>query len=331
VMVDITCIVSDGIIWNRDQFLIDLTIAMRSNQNIELNLNQEGVDIECIGIPTILQDISNITDYDLSKLTVITFNCLQKNDFKFNIMILSPVHHIFKTLTVDNHKYQTDKIIKKHFGCFIGRSNAPRLWLSCLFYTRYQDKTIQTFHYDPLHDFHRNNLGLEDLLSNYNQRDIRDIANFLIECPMTLPGEIVSYPIYQHESQHTDLRSMYKDFFVEIVCETFFSGQTFNPTEKIWRCIAMKTPFIVQGPKYFLKNLKKMKFRTFDSYWDEGYDHDTGRVRLDNIANTLEFIASKSCQEIQELYQKMIPDLEHNFELLNSITKHDFLQLCYDQ
>ena len=37
------------------------------------------------------------------------------------------------------------------------------MYLASHLYNNYQDKTIQTFHYDPTIDFHRANLGLDEL------------------------------------------------------------------------------------------------------------------------------------------------------------------------
>ena len=60
---------------------------------------------------------------------------------------------------------------------------------------------------------------------------------------------------------------------MDIVVETYVSGQSFFPTEKTLRPIIAQTPFIVMGPKGYLANLRRMGFMTFGQWWDESYDN----------------------------------------------------------
>jgi len=127
--------------------------------------------------------------------------------------------------------------------------------------------------------------------------------------------------------QHNNFYDSYNNFFVEVVCETFFSGETFFPTEKTWRPIILKTPFIVQGPTGYLKNLRKLGFKTFSEFWDEGYDEDPPNWSYKEIIKVIEDLSSKSNDEIQRMYIAMQDILEHNYNTLLNLTREDFEKL----
>ena len=110
------------------------------------------------------------------------------------------------------------KDITYHFGMFIGRSNQHRLNLASHLYNKHKDKTIQTYHYDPTIDFHKNNVGLEDLLTAH-QSSIVDVTKLIADCPITL-DQVVTCPILM--DQHLKITEKYKSFFVEIACETYY-------------------------------------------------------------------------------------------------------------
>jgi hypothetical protein len=214
------------------------------------------------------------------------------------------------------------KNIKKHFGNFIGRGNSHRLKLATHLNKNHRESTLQTYHYDHDNEFHRNNIGIEDLMNLSNSNQASDYAEFLALCPIKLPNETVTYPIYQHE--FTDLRAVYLDFFIEIVCETYFTGNTFFPTEKIWRPMTMKTPFIVQGPQFFLHRLRNLGFKTFEQWWDEGYAEDSPDWQLEEISKVIDSIATKSVGELESMYADMQSTLEHNYQRFFELTTEDF-------
>ena len=145
-MIKVLVISSDSHVWNLGEVVQAITFAKSTSQDLELDLNNEGPDFET------LQLVKYIGDWD-SRTTVVTRNAVQ-----------SPVGNIqFKTTranhTVDATRRELQKIahvnkkIEKPFGCFVGRSNVHRLYLSSYLYRR--RLANQTFHYDSTVEFHR--------------------------------------------------------------------------------------------------------------------------------------------------------------------------------
>ena len=94
-------------------------------------------------------------------------------------------------------------------------------------------------------------------------------------------------------------------------------------TEKFWRAVATKTPFIVYGPQFFLRRLKSLGFKTFDRWWDEGYDEDPYLYSHNEIQKSIASIASLSISDLAAMYKEMEPVLEHNYSRMMELTYQD--------
>jgi hypothetical protein len=237
------------------------------------------------------------------------------------------------------HDYMADidkQTITKHFGLFVGRSNAPRLDLATYVNNRYSKQTLLSYHFNVLDDFHLSNIGLDDLIQNYHCDNIAQAAEFIMTCPRHVSDvgpTLIDKSLPLNPAQQllvkdkNSFANNYNNFFVEIVCESYFTGNTFFPTEKILRPIILKTPFIVQGSQYFLHRLKKLGFQTFDRWWDEGYAEDPANWQLVEIKRVLDFVGLQDLDTIQQWYAEMTPILEHNKKRLLELKDVDFIGL----
>jgi hypothetical protein len=321
----IRVITTDQKIWNTAAVVRELCHAMSQHAAIEINMINEGPDIRALGLEQIVLDCANQFGYDLSMLRVTEHDNLIINTV-LNNEYWAPMQFVRNVQAQMNQLPTRPKQIVKHFGMFIGRSNAPRLNLSAYLYNKYRDQSIQTFHYTTKLDFHRKNLGLDELAHNSIEKiNLQDIGQFLSAVPIML--DPVTYPILM--DQHLRISDQYPDFFVEICCETYFSGETFFPTEKTWRAIANRTPFIIQGPQKHLKYLKDLGFQTFDHWWNEGYSEDPTEWQVREIKDVIDTIAEYDAKELTNMYAEMSAVLEHNYNRLQQLTMYDFEDL-YD-
>jgi hypothetical protein len=190
-----------------------------------------------------------------------------------------------------------------------------------------------SYHFNYIDEFHLDNIGIEDLVKYYHVQDVRDESEFLHQCPIKLTNKktiIIDKnskltPAQQLlANDQTSFTQVYQNFFVELVCESYFSGKTFFPTEKTFRPIVLKTPFIIQGPQYFLHNLKALGFKTFDEYWDEGYAEDPHQYQLQEITKILKNLSRLDSCELEHMYQSMQHILEHNYNRFFELTLKDF-------
>ena len=80
----------------------------------------------------------------------------------------------------------------------------------------------------------------------------------------------------------------------------------------------LKKPFIMMASQNFLIYLRQMGFRTFSDFWSEDYDGIPTAARYKQILDLIDSLAAKSTDELQDMYQRMQPILDHNYELLKS-------------
>lgn len=115
----------------------------------------------------------------------------------------------------------------------------------------------------------------------------------------------------------TSIEYFYRDIFCDIVNETRFAQPTANYSEKTYQPMFYKRPFLLVAPPYTLKYLKEQGFKTFSDFWDESYDStENHEKRLFKIFEVIDYIDAKSIEELQIIYNSMIPILEHNYNLV---------------
>ena len=122
-------------------------------------------------------------------------------------------------------------------------------------------------------------------------------------------------------TKETMLANFYRDIFVDIVTETRFAQSCANYSEKVLQPMQYMKPFILLAPPHTLKYLKESGYQTFSEFWDESYDstEDHGE-RLRKILELIKSLLDKPIEELRNVYQQMLPVLEHNKKLYKKLT-----------
>lgn len=326
----IPLLTNDGRIRAPDQFILDVVSTMQTTGQARINTMSEGPCCEHVGLYSLLDKICNQFNFDHSCIHIYTSNMLESHTKyhvhkNFNFWELE--RSIINSQQFSNSEKKFDSEFK-HFGNFIGHSNKYRLQTSSYLKAQYSDKTLQSYHCKVTEEYHREYIGLEDLMFIGATESMLDIAyNHIKQAPIEL-DTITTFPILQ--PTNINLLKYYPKFFLEIVNLTFFSGTTFYVDEKVWRPVLALTPIMVQGPSNFIKNLRRMGFKTFHQWWDEGYSEDPDGCQVPCIFNNIEHLSKLSICELQSMYQDMLPTLKHNRDLLLDFTKKDIERVFND-
>jgi hypothetical protein len=133
------------------------------------------------------------------------------------------------------------------------------------------------------------------------------------------------------------------DAFWHIVTETVFYYDKLHLTEKIFKPIVSKQPFMLLAAPGNLAYLKSYGFKTFDSVIDESYDliRDND-LRTREVVNQLHWYCNLTPGEKTDIIQQLEPIIDYNFhhfygefrhiitnELLDN-TKTLFKEIGYD-
>jgi hypothetical protein len=113
--------------------------------------------------------------------------------------------------------------------------------------------------------------------------------------------------------------------FLQLVCETTFNEgeEKAHPviflTEKTYKPIFYKQPFILFSEPHSLRYLKSMGYKTFSSIINEKYDEiEDSSLRMSLILTEIAKINKKSLEELTEIRKQINDIVEHNFNLLMS-------------
>lgn len=110
---------------------------------------------------------------------------------------------------------------------------------------------------------------------------------------------------------------LYNTSFINIVAETNFISRVVHITEKTFKPMLYKQPFIIASSPYFLKHLRNMGFKTFESCWNEDYDLEEDHARrLQMIVDLIVEINNFDRDKQMEVLNKCQPILMHNFNHL---------------
>ena len=122
---------------------------------------------------------------------------------------------------------------------------------------------------------------------------------------------------------------LYQRSFLHVVTETVFKYPSTFVSEKTIKPIANKRPFIMIGPPGSLKNLHSIGFKTFNNFWDEGYDDiEDPELILIAAVDIIEKICNYSIPELQNLCISMKDVLEYNFNYyINDFKKNELKKL----
>lgn len=96
-------------------------------------------------------------------------------------------------------------------------------------------------------------------------------------------------------------------------------------SEKTWKAMMSKTPFLLLGAKHSLQTLRDLGFKTFDAIWSEDYDsRDTLYDRVNMITDVLTSLRTKNWDQLS---QQCLPIVEHNFNNMKQLQKKQLDQL----
>jgi hypothetical protein len=146
----------------------------------------------------------------------------------------------------------------------------------------------------------------------------KDQLNFIEATISSLPGSLIAdveNPLgnFSAHSGPSEL-SLNQRALWHIVSETVFYYDKLHLTEKIFKPIVSRRPFILVAAPGNLAYLKSYGFKTFDKWIDENYDNEKDpTLRIELITKELEKLCKLSAQELNKMHQEMKEILDFNF------------------
>jgi len=113
------------------------------------------------------------------------------------------------------------------------------------------------------------------------------------------------------------------DAFWHVVTETVFYYNKLHLTEKIFKPIVSRQPFMLLAAPGNLAYLKSYGFKTFDSVIDESYDTIIDNdLRTEAVVRQLHWYCNLAPDEKIDIIQQLAPIIDHNFHHFYGEFKH---------
>jgi len=302
---------NDDKLWNTTE-LIDY-LVQNQGQDIKLRIRSEAICLENLGI------FKLVDLFKFKSVDIYTDNPLQTHD-RYNINYVWSNFSFSKVPKFDVTPYHTWNG-NKTFLVFYHRPTACRLGLASYLLKHHKEQSLIHFSYetdnpDTFQFFEF------DKLASYRKESILEVGEMLPCMPIKVYNNINLHNLrvamgYEYDDDD-GVPILYPDFLIEVIGETHVIGQTFYPTEKVARPMWLKKPFVVFASKNYLLYLRQMGFKTFYEFWDEDYDGYEGSDRFNMLLNLIDLLATKTLDELQEMYRAMQPILEHNYQLIKN-------------
>jgi hypothetical protein len=216
---------------------------------------------------------------------------------------LSQTAKVFRHYTPAGVKDQYTPYNKKVklFDCLLGHGRVNRDFVYDGFINNgLSDKSIMTY-------FGRHSNVTDDLILEPHMVPITSIEHTMTKVryfkEILMISAITPLSIYQ--------KSAYS-----VITETNAYNHFSFFTEKTAKPILGRRLFIAFNGQYFLRNLRLLGFKTFDGIIDESYDAEPDDQKRWQMA--LEAAIWLSKQDQLEIFEKIKPITEHNFQVINT-------------
>jgi hypothetical protein len=149
---------------------------------------------------------------------------------------------------------------------------------------------------------------IADANTKLSNKAINHIKLHLPSTPLIIDSEQVQ------GSASADIPRCVDDSFWHIVTETVFYYEKLHLTEKIFKPIVSKQPFMLLAAPGNLAYLKSYGFKTFEGIIDESYDliQDNDR-RIEAVVQQLSWYCSLPAEEKRKIIEAIAPIVEYNF------------------
>jgi hypothetical protein len=148
-----------------------------------------------------------------------------------------------------------------------------------------------------------------------------------VEFKRLLPS-VVDVRAFEYNQWNTLNKKFITSTGIYVVTETLFGGAN-TPcffTEKIFKPIYYKMPFIVVGTPGYLKHMRTCGYKTFSNLWSEDYDDVIDEYgRLSRIIKLIEYISRLDTEEFHKLLAEALYITACNYSRLMSRSSDKYI------
>jgi hypothetical protein len=261
-----------------------------------------------------------IANNDISKIGIhkTKYNNFILNTCFFPNFFLSTYNELSSYITDINNEVMPDK----EFLCLNRRMTNEKYKIIEELYNR---KLLNDTRFTWVANYTNKNLLNKNLIEELNI-DVDNFKSIQLEDDIVYGNKTI-----EEKYLYTINPKWYYKSKVNIIVETMLYKNAIHLTEKIWKAIYLGIPFVIYSPsKYYLKTLRDMGLKTFNSVINEDYDNMSGEDKIKQIIDSaIELSNVYNTQTVLDIC-KFNQQLYFNSEYRKQMCKTLFLDKLYD-
>ena len=153
-----------------------------------------------------------------------------------------------------------------------------------------------------------------------------DVEKFMLSLPWEVDGANLDHNTREHlcpvVPENPQITYAMERSGIHIIGETYFRDPAVFFSEKTYKPIMLRKPFIILGQHRSLETLRDLGFKTFAPYIDESYDQISDpQIRMRAVANEISRLDKLSAGEFSKQLGHMEDACEHNFHVIQDFRK----------
>jgi hypothetical protein len=135
----------------------------------------------------------------------------------------------------------------------------------------------------------------------------------------------------KQQSREESVPLEYIQSCIDLITEAYCISAGTVLTEKAFKPMLYKKPFIILGPRYIHQSLKNIGFKLYDELFDYSFDDKPYKERLDSIVTQIKEILKIPTLELIDKCKDLSEKIEYNYKALHKLQHIDMIDMFRDE
>lgn len=135
----------------------------------------------------------------------------------------------------------------------------------------------------------------------------------------------------KQQSREESVPLEYIESCIDLVTEAYCISAGTVLTEKAYKPMLYKKPFIILGPRYIHQALKNMGFKLYDELFDYSFDDKPYKERLDSVITQIKGILKIPTSELIDRCKSLSEKREYNYKALDKLQHIDMVDMFREE